>query len=81
MVGIYHGCFKKDKFRNLQSFYVGEDFENPCLYMGEPKENRGYPTIFRLLNGSPVMKKRKICMEWGRIAQIQISPIMMVCII
>ena len=48
---------KKISFGIYNPFYVGEDFENPCLYMGEPKENRGYPTIFRLLNGSPVMKK------------------------
>lgn len=46
---------KKLCFGLYNPFYIGENYENPCLYISEYSNGCNIPIKFNLLGGSPVM--------------------------
>ena len=48
---------KKLSFGYLNFLYRGEDFENPCLYIEEKRNEKGIPINFKLIGKSPLMQK------------------------
>ena len=48
---------RKVTFRLFDPFYRGEDFENPCIYTSDDTNKIGFPTSFKMMEGSPLMSK------------------------
>ena len=44
-------------FGIIDVFFRGEDYENPCIYVGKSKDKGEIPTHFELIEGSPLMDK------------------------
>lgn len=55
--GYLFAILKRISLGRINKLYIGEDFENPCIYKGEISGQADYPVIFRLLEGSPLMEK------------------------
>lgn len=48
----FYAAIRKLSFHKINLFYCGENFENPCVYIGE---NTCIPTEFKLIQGCPLM--------------------------
>lgn len=57
LVILICAIIKKITFGKISLLYKGEDFENPCLYIEEKRNQEGIPIVFKPIGNNPLMDK------------------------